>query len=131
MKKYPDSEELRRRLDPLSYHVCCEGGTEPPFANRYWNHKEDGFYLCRCCGKRLFSSRDKYDSGTGWPSFRAPVERGALSRERDDSHGMVRTEVRCSSCGAHLGHLFGDGPAPTYERYCINSASLEFEADRI
>jgi peptide-methionine (R)-S-oxide reductase len=122
-----DHEELRRRLSPFEYHVCCEQGTEPPFRNAYWDNHAPGLYRCKCCHTPLFSSADKFDSGTGWPSFTRPVEKGAVSAHRDDSHGMIRTEVRCAACGCHLGHLFPDGPAPTHERYCINSASLDFE----
>ena len=122
-----DEEELRRRLSPFQYHVCREGGTEPAFNNEYWDNKRPGLYRCRCCRSPLFSSEDKFDSGTGWPSFTRPVEKGAVTTHRDDSHGMIRTEVRCAACGSHLGHVFPDGPAPTGERYCINSASLEFE----
>ena len=123
-----DHEELRRRLSPFEYHVCCERGTESAFRNEYWDHHAPGLYRCKCCHTPLFSSRDKFDSGTGWPSFTRPVEKGAVSTHRDDSHGMIRTEVRCAACGCHLGHLFPDGPAPTHERYCINSASLDFES---
>ena len=119
-------EKMREKLDPFSYHVCCEQGTEPPFMNEYWDNKEDGVYLCKCCQKELFDSKDKFDSGTGWPSFTKPITKDSVSRHLDKSHGMIRTEVRCANCGSHLGHLFPDGPAPTYERYCINSASLEF-----
>jgi len=132
MHRSPEElERLRQKLTPLQYHVCCEQGTEPPFANAYWDNKRPGLYRCICCGAPLFSSEDKYDSGTGWPSFTRPVERNALSAHRDNSHGMIRTEVRCARCGSHLGHLFPDGPAPTGERYCINSASLEFEEKKV
>ena len=132
MHRSPEElERLRQKLTPLQYHVCCEQGTEPPFANAYWDNKRPGLYRCICCEAPLFSSEDKYDSGTGWPSFTRPVERNALSAHRDNSHGMIRTEVRCARCGSHLGHLFPDGPAPTGERYCINSASLEFEEKKV
>ena len=128
MPKIPlDKAKLKTELDPLAYHVCCEQGTEPPFANEYWDNKRPGLYRCRCCRAPLFGSDDKFDSGTGWPSFTRPVEKGAVTAHRDDSPGMTRVEVRCGSCGAHLGHVFPDGPAPTGERYCINSASLLFK----
>ena len=124
--KRTDTGKLRDRLTAEQYRVTQESGTEAPFTGKYYKHKEAGSYLCVCCGQRLFSSEQKYDSGSGWPSFWAPVEATALSSHRDTQHGMIREEVRCSSCGAHLGHVFADGPQPTGQRFCINSASLDF-----
>ena len=116
--------EWRQRLSPEQFRVLRQQGTEAPFNNEYWNSKVNGDYVCTGCGKTLFSSDNKYDSGTGWPSFSAPVRKDAIGEERDESHGMVRIEVHCSHCGGHLGHVFPDGPEPTGLRYCINSASL-------
>ncbi len=114
-------------LTPEQYRILREKGTERAFTGKYYAHKENGTYLCAGCGHELFSSETKFDSGTGWPSFWQPVDEQAVAAETDDSHGMIRTEVLCSKCGGHLGHVFPDGPGPTHLRYCINSASLDFK----
>lgn len=122
-----DDAEWRRQLTPQQYHVTREHGTEPAFTGIYWDTKQPGIYRCVCCNAPLFRSETKFESGTGWPSFWEPIEPGAVTLHEDDSWVMRRTEVRCTRCDAHLGHQFPDGPPPTGQRYCMNSASLSLE----
>jgi peptide-methionine (R)-S-oxide reductase len=122
----PESE-WRKRLSPEQYHVLREAGTERAFTGRYWNNHDDGVYRCAGCGTPLFESEAKYESGSGWPSFTTPADPAAVTEHVDTSHGMRRVEARCAACDGHLGHVFPDGPGPEGLRYCMNSASLDFE----
>jgi peptide-methionine (R)-S-oxide reductase len=125
-----DVEEVKNRLTDEQYNVCFNAGTEAPFTGKYWDNHEPGVYECVVCGTPLFTSSTKFDSGTGWPSFYDAVDQGSVELREDNSLGMKRVEVRCGKCGSHLGHIFNDGPKPTGLRYCINSASLEFKAEK-
>lgn len=122
--------EWRAQLTAEQYKITRQNGTERAFTGQYWRTKTEGTYCCVCCGQLLYSSQTKFDSGTGWPSFWAPIDQDAVSTQVDTRHGMVRTEVRCARCGAHLGHVFDDGPKSTGQRHCINSASLKLTGSK-
>lgn len=124
-----EEADWKEKLSPEEYYVCREKGTERPFTGEYWDDWRDGDYKCRCCGEKLFESESKFDAGCGWPSFSAPANNECIQEHEDTSHRMVRTEVTCKHCGAHLGHVFPDGPTPTGLRYCINSLSVRHEDD--
>jgi peptide-methionine (R)-S-oxide reductase len=123
-------EAWRKELSPMQYEVARHAATERPFSGAYWDHWDDGQYKCVGCGEVLFESKTKFDAGCGWPSYSEAASAEVIERIRDVSHGMVRVEVRCKKCGSHLGHVFPDGPQPTGERFCINSAAINFDKNR-
>ncbi|ACR12292.1 peptide-methionine (R)-S-oxide reductase MsrB [Teredinibacter turnerae] len=125
-----DDDYWRSKLTDEEFRICREKGTEMPFSGKYVDTTEAGTYLCRCCNTPLFKSLAKFDAGCGWPSFFEPLEKGVITEEMDTSLGMVRTEIMCEACGCHLGHVFTDGPQPTGLRYCVNSASIQFEEEK-
>lgn len=125
-----DEDKWREKLTKDQYRVLREKGTEPAFTGKYWNNHEEGIYKCAACGEPLFDSETKFESGSGWPSFYAPLDEGKIENKKDLSHGMIRTEVLCKKCQSHLGHVFKDGPNPTGLRYCINSISLDFKSKK-
>lgn len=125
-----DNEKWRAQLDDNEFHVCREKGTEPAFSGEYWDKKDTGIYVCKCCGEKLFDSDGKYDSGCGWPSFFQPVDDELIRTAVDSSLSRVRTEIMCDKCGSHLGHVFDDGPQITGKRFCVNSASLNFKESK-
>jgi len=129
MKITKTDKEWQKQLSPEAYYVCRQHGTEAPFSGKYYNCKDDGIYQCVCCGAPLFESSTKFDSGTGWPSYYEAMEESVVEIQ-DKSHGMIRTEVRCAQCDAHLGHVFNDGPEPTGLRYCINSVCLTLNEEK-
>ncbi len=122
-----DNETWRKQLTENEFHICREKGTEPAFTGEYWDKKDSGIYVCKCCGEKLFDSDGKYDSGCGWPSFFQPVDDELIRTAVDNSLSRVRTEIMCDKCGSHLGHVFDDGPEITGQRFCVNSASLDFK----
>ena len=125
-----DNEKWRAQLDDNEFHFCREKGTEPAFSGEYWDKKDTGIYVCKCCGEKLFDSDGKYDSGCGWPSFFQPVDDELIRTAVDSSLSRVRTEIMCDKCGSHLGHVFDDGPQITGKRFCVNSASLNFKESK-